>query len=112
MGAKFIASVCCALEGMDGWRHTVKPDGSHLWWARTPDFALGIVVWPDVAGSPLFTWKVKRLRDGNEVEGACSYVAGGTNEAVSMHCRWAALESKPPPSARKFTEALTEEVPF
>lgn len=114
MRSTFIASICCQLAGMQGWRHAEKPDGSHLWWWKDETFALGIVVWPDVGGAPLYSWKVKRLRDGNEVEGACSSVAAGTQAAVLTHQRWVELDRQraQPPRERKYTAALTEEIPF
>lgn len=114
MGADFITSICCGLAGMQGWTHATKPDGSHLWWWKDRTFALGIVVWPDVGGAPIYTWKVKRLADGNEVEGACSSIAAGTQAAVITHERWVAHDAHhaKPKREPRWLPAADEPVPF
>lgn len=110
----FLHKICCGLAGMDGWKHAVRADGSHLWFWKTKAHALGVIVWPDVAGAPLFAWKVKRLRDGLEVEGGCLGVPHGTQLAVDTHTRWLERDAEysKPRREPRWLPAADEPTPF
>lgn len=91
------ATFCCALTAlMENWIHAVRPH-DHLWWWKDRQFAIGVSASTTINrddGSPLVTWLVKRLADGNEVSGSARDVVEAGQCALRELERWRAHDKR------------------
>ncbi len=126
-----------SADHLPGWKHDVRAadEGGtveHLWWAIFSEggvrFACGVSVKRNAqvdshfSDRPLIVWKAKPVDSSLPVEGVVTDVVSGAMRMVgaegdtdSLIKRWAqtlARQLQPKPSTRKYSPALTEEVPF